>query len=256
MTTRTIAATAIMSVLMIGACGGSSTGPEGRRGGECSDGADNDGNGLFDCRDPGCGGAPACSGVDGGLPPDSGMVGDSGGGGLFECCIDRVGYRCPNNASFNQCVGFDLEACLDACPFEDFDCPPSCFDMAAAASPDPSSCSEDPTVDCSGGGGGSCSPGPACDTNADCDSNNCASGACYDTANGCLCDTNRDCTSNNCASGVCTGNGVGAACDTNADCDSNNCSGGTCWGNGPGDMCDTNADCRSDNCSGGVCQGR
>ena len=36
-------------------------GPEGTRPGECSDGADNDANKLFDCKDPACAEAPACS---------------------------------------------------------------------------------------------------------------------------------------------------------------------------------------------------
>jgi len=38
---------------------GEGTGP-----GECSDGADNDSDGQFDCNDPGCSAAPACSGDD------------------------------------------------------------------------------------------------------------------------------------------------------------------------------------------------
>ena len=38
---------------------------EGRNEGDCIDGADNDGDGYFDCNDPGCSGAPACEeGVD------------------------------------------------------------------------------------------------------------------------------------------------------------------------------------------------
>ncbi len=35
---------------------------EGDEGGECSDGADNDQDGLFDCNDPGCYGSPDCDG--------------------------------------------------------------------------------------------------------------------------------------------------------------------------------------------------
>lgn len=34
--------------------------PEGRSSGECADGADNDGNGAFDCDDPGCADSPDC----------------------------------------------------------------------------------------------------------------------------------------------------------------------------------------------------
>jgi len=44
--------------LMILAC----RGPEGTEVGDCADGADNDGDGLFDCDDDGCAGAPDCGG--------------------------------------------------------------------------------------------------------------------------------------------------------------------------------------------------
>lgn len=37
---------------------------EGTKAGDCADGADNDADGLFDCLDPGCGGAPDCVAVD------------------------------------------------------------------------------------------------------------------------------------------------------------------------------------------------
>lgn len=33
---------------------------EGKNAGECADGADNDGDGLYDCNDPDCSGAPDC----------------------------------------------------------------------------------------------------------------------------------------------------------------------------------------------------
>ena len=36
------------------------TTPEGQTGGDCADGADNDGDGLFDCLDDGCSGSPDC----------------------------------------------------------------------------------------------------------------------------------------------------------------------------------------------------
>ena len=38
------------------------TTPEGRSAEDCRDGADNDGDGLFDCEDPGCAGSPDCEG--------------------------------------------------------------------------------------------------------------------------------------------------------------------------------------------------
>lgn len=46
---------------------------EGARAGECSDGADNDRDGLFDCDDPDCAGAPECDDYEG---DDSGECSD------------------------------------------------------------------------------------------------------------------------------------------------------------------------------------
>ncbi len=51
-----------------------SIGYEGDEAGECEDGADNDQDELFDCKDPGCAGAPVCSSdeADGSSPgPDA-----------------------------------------------------------------------------------------------------------------------------------------------------------------------------------------
>jgi formylglycine-generating enzyme required for sulfatase activity len=45
-----------------GGCGSEQT--EGRELGDCSDGADNDADGLYDCLDEGCDGSPDCSGDD------------------------------------------------------------------------------------------------------------------------------------------------------------------------------------------------
>jgi hypothetical protein len=49
--------------------------PEGRDAYDCSDGADNDGDGLFDCDDDGCSGSPDCAGSDTG--PDADTDADS-----------------------------------------------------------------------------------------------------------------------------------------------------------------------------------
>ena len=40
---------------------GATTRWEGKYAGECEDGADNDGDGLYDCLDPDCEGAPVCN---------------------------------------------------------------------------------------------------------------------------------------------------------------------------------------------------
>lgn len=58
----------------LGACGSEDI--EGDASGECEDGADNDRDGLFDCDDPNCSGAPACNGSQGG-----GGTGGEGSGG-------------------------------------------------------------------------------------------------------------------------------------------------------------------------------
>ena len=45
---------------------------EGRYPGECEDGADNDGDRLYDCDDPDCAGAPVCNGEGGDATSDNG----------------------------------------------------------------------------------------------------------------------------------------------------------------------------------------
>ena len=47
---------------------------EGDSPGECSDEADNDRNGYFDCQDKNCWGSPACAGNNTGMPIDAGQV--------------------------------------------------------------------------------------------------------------------------------------------------------------------------------------
>ena len=45
---------------------------EGTEAGDCSDGADNDGDRLYDCDDPDCAGAPVCNGEGGDATTDNG----------------------------------------------------------------------------------------------------------------------------------------------------------------------------------------
>jgi hypothetical protein len=72
---------AIALAVLVG-CSGKETDTEpdyeGDDAGECSDEADNDRDGLFDCDDDGCSGSPECSGED---PGDTGESGDTGAGG-------------------------------------------------------------------------------------------------------------------------------------------------------------------------------
>ncbi len=51
--------------------------PEGRNAYDCSDGADNDDDGLFDCDDDGCTGSPDCAGGDTGPEEDTDTDSDS-----------------------------------------------------------------------------------------------------------------------------------------------------------------------------------
>jgi len=60
---------ASLAALLAGGCSSDDPKPtlnayEGDEAGECEDGADNDKNGLFDCKDPGCTGAPVCAADD------------------------------------------------------------------------------------------------------------------------------------------------------------------------------------------------
>ena len=77
---------------------------EGDAAGECTDGADNDRDGLFDCQDPDCAGHPDCAGGDagttggdmGGSTTDTGttggdMGGDMGTGGTTDATATATG---------------------------------------------------------------------------------------------------------------------------------------------------------------------
>lgn len=75
----------VLSTLVLAACAEPTvpTTPEGRSAGDCRDGADNDGDGAFDCDDLGCAGSPDCDPEDSlpledSLPPE-----DTGPEGLW-----------------------------------------------------------------------------------------------------------------------------------------------------------------------------
>jgi|GEM_PF-2075558 len=70
----------ILAQLLIISCKASPT--EGSRPGECSDLADNDIDGLFDCNDPDCFGAPICRGAD---DDDSAGDDDDSDGSIGPC---------------------------------------------------------------------------------------------------------------------------------------------------------------------------
>jgi hypothetical protein len=99
---------------------------------------------------------------------DDGSDQDSLGSSQFTCCINDVGYTCPDQAAFDQCMGFDLHDCMMGCAFGDSDCKNSCFDQASASEPNPEACEEDSSADCStdsGTCGGTAIP---CDLDLDC----------------------------------------------------------------------------------------
>ncbi len=90
------------------------------------------------------------------------------GNSEFTCCINDVGYDCADQAAFDQCIGFDIHACNEACAFGDSACHDDCFDQWSASEPDPDACEADPDVDCStqsGTCGGTAIP---CDLDLDC----------------------------------------------------------------------------------------
>lgn len=61
----------VVSLCALASCGKAEPLPEGANPGECSDGADNDGDGAFDCADTDCAGAPACEESDTDTDTDS-----------------------------------------------------------------------------------------------------------------------------------------------------------------------------------------
>ena len=167
----------------------------------------------------------------------SGSPGGSHSAG-YVCCINNTNYACPDKAAFDRCSGFDIDGCMNACAFDDFDCTDACFEQWGSATTDPSACTEDANVSCDGSAGGG----------------NAGGGACVGEWNGQYCDGDADCESSNCTDDKCYGNDDGNPCEGDADCTSSNCTEGCCHGNAPGDRCEGDADCVSSNCYEGVCQ--
>ena len=123
--------------------------PEGVNPGECADGADNDEDGLFDCADPDCSGAPDCFEEivddDDSLADDDDSVGDdddsavTGGDDDDSASSDRDGDgvddatdNCPDWPNANQIDDQGVSGVGDACD-------PSVSCMPTA----PAGCSDD-----------------------------------------------------------------------------------------------------------------
>ena len=168
----------------------------------------------FACLDGGGSTSDDDDGSAGAGASGSTTAGGNGSGSGWYCCLNDVGYACPHEAATIQCVGIDMDACMAGCAFDDFECIDACFAAWESSTPDPSACTQDATVDCSGtprttttgGGGGLCVgtwTGQSCDYDSDCSTNNCFQNCCYDTGPGNPCDYDSDCSSNNCYDNVC-----------------------------------------------------
>jgi hypothetical protein len=99
---------ALLPLLALVACKGAPSGIEGDDAMDCSDGLDNDDDGLTDCNDDGCEGATSC------LPPtgDDTSGGDTSGGGdsggdctRLATALDQVTYDCDS-------IGYFFDALL------------------------------------------------------------------------------------------------------------------------------------------------
>jgi hypothetical protein len=100
---------------------------EGDQPGECSDGADNDQDGLFDCDDPDCFGAPDCGGDDDDDDDDGLPCVDPGFTSTDPCCSlipkPPTTGQCVNQAAFTAVCGADDFCCLEeweACCVEQY----------------------------------------------------------------------------------------------------------------------------------------
>jgi len=185
----------------------------------------------------------------------NGGGGDGGGGGFAgQCCLNGADYACPDQTSYQKCVGFDAAMCHAMCAVSDLACHMRCDQMAGSTTHDPSGCARNAAMD------GQCSTScmakpsnPTCTVSGDCASNNCTGGHCYGSSVGDLCTVSGDCTSGNCTNGCCQGTSLGSPCTVSGQCDSGNCTNGKCQGNGLGSPCTVGGQCTSGVCNNGVC---
>ncbi len=94
----------------------------------------------------------------------------TGSGSTFSCCINGKGYACPDKTAFDQCAGFDVARCIEACAPSDPVCPMECHEKLAMSTPDPSDCTPDAGACSSSSSGSSSCSGTAipCDLQMDC----------------------------------------------------------------------------------------
>jgi hypothetical protein len=192
---------------------------------------------------------------------DAGADGEAGRGqeSVGQCCVNGLYYACPTAGAFEQCAGFDLSRCYQACPVLDEGCAQACSQASLGARRDPSTCTHDPSRDgqCPDAGPasnyassnqtssgtspsappptpknacGGASLGTDCDQGTQCiGGGHCTQGKCYPSDVGNPCTFRTDCgTGNHCAQGCCVSGASGSPCDGAIDCTSAACTNGTC----------------------------
>jgi hypothetical protein len=112
----------------------------------CSDGIDNDCNGLTDCNDPACVGTPSCTNTNNCIPPNEVGPDDTRcPAGYFIDPTNLLGYCCPCTAnSCNNPSNFGADAACCAAPV----CAGAATCGGLTCSPLPSSCGGQVDSDC------------------------------------------------------------------------------------------------------------
>ena len=149
----------LVPVALMLPCSCSKTHVEGHAPGECSDRADNDGDGLYDCGDPDCAGAPVCLGDDDDSSGDDDVSGDDddGTGSGDDDAGNNVEFDCTDG------VDDDGDGLVD-CADPDCAADPACSGDDDTSSGPQEDCingvddDEDGDVDCA-------DPDCACDLN-------------------------------------------------------------------------------------------
>ena len=99
--------------------------------------------------------------------------------------------------------------------------------------------------------------GYPCNSNGDCNSNNCYDGFCVGCFKKAMLCTNDDqcCSPMSCLDGACFESlPFGRACTSNSECHSNLCINGTCSCHDVSCACDSNITCNTGNCEAGMCE--
>ena len=106
----------------------------------------------------------ACGDDTGGGDGDDATTTGSGTS-TFECCLNSVGYSCPDAAALDRCSGGDVNECMAGCQ-GDPQCSQACLD--GAEDPDPSGCDRNDAIDCSSDPDDCAGTAIPCDLDLDC----------------------------------------------------------------------------------------